>query len=166
MEKYSLFLEFVLHKKEALEGHLLCRLAPSMWPGTRTSRCRDCTGICWHTGIAESSWGRTGLTCIRCCICLRSSQVGRGTSRWLGHRELLRSHTDAGSSLQTTRCHSLCHSGYPDNPKDKCTALSRHRSLLHFYRRMHEDSLARKIQGGTCARRSVRNTLRGTGSTP
>lgn len=50
----------------------------------------------------------------------------------------------------------LCHSGYPDNPKDKCTALSRHRSLLHFYRRMHEDSLARKIQGGTLRNESVK----------
>ena len=35
-----------------------------MWLGKRSSRCTDCTGICWHTGIAGSSQGRTGLTCI------------------------------------------------------------------------------------------------------
>lgn len=35
-----------------------------MWPGTRNFHCRDCTGTCWHTGIAGSSRGRTGPTCI------------------------------------------------------------------------------------------------------
>lgn len=35
-----------------------------MWLDIRSSRCTGCTGICWHTGIAGSSQGRTGLTCI------------------------------------------------------------------------------------------------------
>lgn len=50
----------------------------------------------------------------------------------------------------------LSHSRHLDNPKDKCTVLSLHRSLLHFYRHMHEDSLAHKIQGDTLKNESIK----------
>lgn len=43
--------------------YLLCRSAPSRRPGRRSSRCRDRSGICRHTGTAGSSRGRTGLAC-------------------------------------------------------------------------------------------------------
>lgn len=60
-----------------------------------------------HVGLTVHSPAPRKYSSYRCHTCLPSSQVGRGTSQWLGHRELLRSHTDAGSSLQTIRCHSL-----------------------------------------------------------
>lgn len=42
--------------------YLPCRLAPSTWLDRHISHCMGCTGTCWHTGIAESSRGRTGQT--------------------------------------------------------------------------------------------------------
>ena len=42
--------------------YLPCRLAPSKWLDRHISHCMGCTGTCWHTGIAGSSRGHTGLT--------------------------------------------------------------------------------------------------------
>lgn len=50
----------------------------------------------------------------------------------------------------------LSRSGHLDNPKDKGTVLSLHHSSLRFYRHMHEDSLAHKIQGGILKNESIK----------
>lgn len=50
----------------------------------------------------------------------------------------------------------LSRSRHLDSPTDKCTVLSLHHSSLHFYRHMHEDSLAHKIQRDTLKNESIK----------
>lgn len=103
-QEYSLLLKMVIThtrviccKQCVLEYFVLANVLSQLFSDQPTG----------HIGLTVHSPTPRKYSSYRCRICLRSSQVGRGTSRWLGHRELLRSRTDAGSSLQTTRCHSL-----------------------------------------------------------